>query len=108
MNLSQSVLMSNHKISPIGEVKQWYVDNTKNILKILNTRTTSVNLKTTSLEEIFKTIIKEIKISEDTIHIKLNKNLIIESNNIAQISSGLNIQLAKQIHLNPVLGNLKN
>jgi glucose-6-phosphate-specific signal transduction histidine kinase len=87
----------------IPKVKTWYVNSTKDILKVLNPKTEVVNLDDTTLVALLKDCIKEIRISEDTIHLKLNKNLIIESDNIAQISSGLNIQIAKQIHLNPDL-----
>ena len=87
----------------IPKVKTWYVNSTKDILKVLTPKTEVVSLDDTTLVALLKNCIKEIRISEDTIHLKLNKNLIIESDNIAQISSGLNIQIAKQIHLNPDL-----
>lgn len=97
MITNQSPLVS------IPKVKTWYVNNTKNILKVLNDKTEVVDLNSETLVDFFKSIISEIKVSESTIHIKLKKNLILESDNIAQISSGLNIQLASQIHLNPNL-----
>lgn len=52
--------------------------------------------------EILKCI-DEIKVSSDSIYIKLNKSIVLESQNIVTISQNLNIQIAKQIHLNPVV-----
>ena len=109
MSQSQSASIPKFKsleTNPISNVKQWYVDNTKNILKVLKSETKTIDLNTTTLVDFFKSLIKEIRVSDDTVHIKLNKNLIIESDNIAQISNGLNIQIAKQIHLNPELKGL--
>lgn len=52
--------------------------------------------------EILKAI-DEIKVSNDTIYIKTNKNFIFHSNNNISICENLNIQIARQIHLNPVI-----
>lgn len=52
--------------------------------------------------EILKCIDK-IKVSDDSIYIKLNKNLILHTENSVLVSDNLNIQIAGQIHLNPVV-----
>ena len=97
------MIMSQSPSVLIPKIKKWYVNNTKDILGVLNDKTEVVDLKNTTLMDILTSIIGEVRVSKDTIHLKLNKNLIIESDNIAQISKGLNIQIAKQIHLNPEL-----
>lgn len=47
--------------------------------------------------------IETIKISDNSIYIKLNKNLILHTENSVSICDNLNIQIAGQIHLNPVV-----
>lgn len=56
--------------------------------------------------EIMKCIDK-IKVSDDAIYIKLNKNLILHTENSVSICDNLNIQIAGQIHLNPVVKMFK-
>lgn len=74
----------------------------KNYIEEINKKYNSImnNFETGSLEDLLKSIL-EIKVNKDSIYIKLNKNLIIESNNFISISKDQNIQLAKRIHLNP-------
>lgn len=104
-NLSQSRLM---QINAPKEVKRWYVaDDTTQIQKLLSNTGTNVDLKNTSLEEIFKSIVSSITVSDKQIHLKLNKDLIIESPNQIFIADNLNIQIAKQIHLNPNIEHQK-
>ena len=52
--------------------------------------------------EILKAI-ETIKVSDTSIYIKLNKNLILHTENSVLVSDNLNIQIAGQIHLNPVV-----
>lgn len=54
------------------------------------------------MTEILKAI-EEVKVSKDSIYIRTNKNFIFHSNNSISICENLNIQIAKQIHLNPVV-----
>lgn len=58
------------------------------------------------LHEILNAI-EEIKVSNDSIYIKTNKNIILHSNNSINISDNYNIQIAKQIHLNPIIKAFK-
>lgn len=51
--------------------------------------------------------IEKMKVSDDFIYIKLNKNLILHTENSINISDNLNIQIAGQIHLNPVVRMFK-
>lgn len=51
--------------------------------------------------------IDKIKVSDDFIYIKLNKNLILHTENSISISDNLNVQIAGQIHLNPVVKMFK-
>lgn len=57
--------------------------------------------------EILKCIDK-IKVSDTSIYIKLNKNLILHTENSVLVSDNLNIQIAGQIHLNPVVKLFKS
>lgn len=54
------------------------------------------------ITEILKCI-EQVKTNKDSIYIKLNKNLILHSQNSVSICDNLNIQIAKQIHLNPIV-----
>lgn len=60
------------------------------------------NLKRGSFEDILKSIV-EVQVSDDVIKIKLNKSLILETDNTITISKGYDITLANNIQLNPDL-----
>lgn len=52
--------------------------------------------------------IETVAVNETQIYIKLKKDLILHGQNTAMISNGLNIQLAKLIHLNPDVSKVKS
>ena len=60
------------------------------------------NLKRGDFEDILRSIV-EVQVSDDVIKIKLNKSLIIETENTITISKGYDITLANNIQLNPNL-----
>ena len=73
------------------------VKNTKNLIKKIFTK------KEDKLD-IILSMIDNITIDENTnmVHIKTNKNLVLENNgHTVMITKGVNVQLANIIHLNP-------
>lgn len=87
--------MKENLLTTFSEPEKFYIEE-------INNKYNSImkDFKIGSLEDLLKSIL-EIKVNDDSIYIKLNKNLIIESNNFISISKDQNIQLAKRIHLNP-------
>lgn len=81
--------------------KNQIIDNTKEVEKVLDK--TRVEIPKPELLKTLENSIEKIEINENQIYIKLNKDLIIHTQNTIFINDNLNIQIAKQIHLNPVL-----
>lgn len=82
-------------------LKNQIIDNTKEIEKVLDNPRKEI--PKTELLNILENSIEKIEINENQIYIKLNKDLILHSKNTIFINDNLNIQIAKQIHLNPVI-----
>lgn len=78
----------------LTEVKNYDVSEKFNTL--------TKDFKDGSIRDLLDSIL-EVRISPTGIHVKLNKNLIIETDNIITISKGENIQIANTIHLNPTI-----
>lgn len=79
----------------IEECREVVYDNTHEINKsdLLNVLLDSINF---------------VKISDNTVHIDFNKNILLTSNNIVVGARELNIQIGgKRIELNPNLNNSK-
>lgn len=82
-------------------LKNQIIDNTKEIEKVLDNPRKEI--PKTELLNILENSIEKVEINDNQIYIKLNKDLILHSNNTIFINDNLNIQIAKQIHLNPVI-----
>jgi len=55
-----------------------------------------------NLTKIINSLVDSIEVRDGVVHIKTNKNIIIENDgHLVTVNNGLNVTLAKQIHLNP-------
>lgn len=82
------------------------MENLQEIQAILDTK--KYQVLPNQFLEILKNSIEKIEINDTQIYIKLNKDLILHSKNSISISDGFNIQIAKQIHLNPLVEFVKS
>jgi hypothetical protein len=58
--------------------------------------------KQDKIDALFEHIIDKIEIIDDNVHIKTKKNIVIENyGHTVVINKGMNVNIAKQIHLNP-------
>jgi len=65
------------------------------------------DINKTELLSLILDSIEFVKADENNIYIKLNKNLMIESENLLFNGNNLNIQVGGKIHLNPFINGLK-
>lgn len=99
VDLSNTLDTQNILNNPI--LKNQIIDNTKEIEKVLDNPRKEV--PKTELLNILENSIEKIEVNENQIYIKFNKDLILHSKNTIFINDNLNIQIAKQIHLNPII-----
>lgn len=104
MNLKNTKNTKNIKNTNLLEnpfLKNQIIDNTKEIEKVLKKKRKQI--PKTELLKTLENSIEQVEINENQIYIKLNKDLILHTQNTIFVNDNLNIQIAKQIHLNPVL-----
>ncbi len=99
--LENNNTLENQNILNNPILKNQIIDNTKEIEKVLDNPRKEI--PKTELLNILENSIEKIEINDNQIYIKLNKDLILHSKNTIFINDNLNIQIAKQIHLNPVV-----